>query len=57
MGLGAYSCYHAGHGHDTEVATASGLGALILAAAGYAAARALGWIIAGIFGGSAHISK
>ena len=49
MGIGAHS-YYAGHGHDTVVATSAGIGMLILAVAGYAAARALGWVIARIVG-------
>ena len=44
MGLGAYYYF--------EIAMAAGVAAWILAAAGYVVARALGWIIARIFGDS-----
>jgi len=48
LGIGAYT--YPKYGHDTVVATSAGIGMLILAVAGYAAARALGWVIARIVG-------
>jgi len=54
MGIGAYS--YPKYGHDTVVATSGGIMLLILAVAGYAAARALGWVIARIIGDGDQIS-
>jgi hypothetical protein len=53
----ALSSYYAGHQHDTILLRGTGVTAVIVAAAGYAAARALGWIIARIFGDSDQTSN